>query len=1142
MRGIMKRLVICILSISSTALFLSGNALPGAIPAQIQQVLEQGQRSVIVVLRDQMPSVPPVRRAMGARAAALANSQNSVLAGFPQMRSRKLQSFSTINAFAATVSSAEAEQLAGHPMVRAVVPDTPIRLPLRKSIREPSGQSAIGPASLSALSATDGGLCNTLEPEALQVTNTAFADPSVPQAQQVRDGNGQLVTGKGVKVAFIAGVIDINNPGFIRPDGSPVFIDFQDFTGNPAFGGGAEAFGDASSIAAQDMPNGKPLLFDISQFVNPAHPLPAPCNIRIRGMAPGASLVGLDVEGAGATISTVIQAIEYAVIHDDVDVINESFGFERYPDNDDNVIALANDAAVAAGVTVVSLTGDAGPGTINAPGSESSVILVGASTTFRAYAQTGDGVIPLTKNSGFISNNISALSGSGFSQKDARTVDVVAPGDDGWSLCSANQAMFSDCADNTAAFGPSPIQVFSGTSQSAPLTAGEAALVIQAYRSTHGGTDPSPARVKQIIMSTATDLGAPSSEQGAGLINALAAVNLALSIDDEHGKAKSRGNGLVIAPGSAHITAEPNRLETRSFTITNAGATSRQLTPSLETLAAPFDGATMQLNLEPSNDPVFIEVFGFTRAYTTRTFKVPANADHLDAAMAFKNPISTAFSAVPPQVWLGLIDPSGRQAAYSYPQGVGGNGYAHVDVVKPQAGNWTAVFYTYKNSVFRYTGPIQFSWSAERYTRIGSVYPAHLDLRPGESASITATFPMPSQSGDLAAAIRFDASPGASMAFPEIPITLRTVIPTGPTGGNFTGTLTGGNQRPGSGPYQTFAFDVPKGVNDMSLVLNLTDNGYLLGGFLVDPNGMFLSMMPNQDPLDGSPLFAMTLSHYNPQPGRWKFVLVQNFISSGNQTSLPFTARIGFNTAQITAPTLPNDASVTLSASGAPLTVPIQITNTGAVTKLYFADARLDISTILQLIPQGFGPVNSLPGGFANFILPTQVSAAAFIAQSTVPITMEAESFLDTGAAFVSFSPDILAQTIAPNTVQALIREPEVPYSFWFVPSSLVGPFGPLGAPTAPLSTSAFVLTQAFDAAVSADSGDLWFDANSSASTFNPLVLAPGASGTINLSIAPDSSKVGQTISGFLYVDTFDFNVFTGDEVVRIPYRYTVAP
>jgi hypothetical protein len=37
-------------------------------------------------------------------------------------------------------------------------------------------------------------------------------------------------------------------------------------------------------------------------------------------------------------------------------------------------------------------------------------------------------------------------------------------------------------------------------------------------------------------------------------------------------------------------------------------------------------------------------------------------------------------------------------------------------------------------------------------------------------------------------------------------------------------------------------------------------------------------------------------------------------------------------------------------------------------------------------------------------------------------------------------------------------------------------------------------------------------------------------------------SKVGKTVTGFVYVDTYNPKVSTGDEVVRIPYSYTIAP
>src|SRR5262249_11617743 len=209
-------------------------------------------------------------------------------------------------------------------------------------------------------------------------TNTASHTASTPQAESIVNGNG-------VKVAFIADGLDVNNPDFIRADGQHVFVDYQDFSGDGpnAPSGAAEAFGDASSIAAQGRQ-----VYDLSQFVNAAHPLPPGCTITVRGIAPGASLVGLKVFGNSNTAPTYrfIEAFDYAINVAVVDVINESFGANPFPDSGTDPITLADEAAVDAGVTVVASTGDAGTnGTIGSPSSSPKVIGVAATTNFRAY-------------------------------------------------------------------------------------------------------------------------------------------------------------------------------------------------------------------------------------------------------------------------------------------------------------------------------------------------------------------------------------------------------------------------------------------------------------------------------------------------------------------------------------------------------------------------------------------------------------------------------------------------------------------------------------------------------------------------------------------------------------------------------------
>ena len=253
---------------------------------------------------------------------------------------------------------------------------------------------------------------------------------NVPAAQQIADGTG-------VKVGIIADGIDPNNPDLIRANGQHVVFDYRDFSGfgNGAPTDGREAFLDAGTIASQGNQT-----YDLSGFVNPAHPLPPGCNIKIKGIAPGASLAVLNVAGSNAGFfnSQIIQAIQWAVMHDHVNVLNESIGGNPLPDTEDDPVALADQAAVAAGVTVVASSGDAGPVQQHRlPGHRPR----------RHRRRRHDHLPglpadhPVRHPAGprrLAEQQHHRAELGRHDRVQPGTVDVVAPGDRGWSLCSSN--------------------------------------------------------------------------------------------------------------------------------------------------------------------------------------------------------------------------------------------------------------------------------------------------------------------------------------------------------------------------------------------------------------------------------------------------------------------------------------------------------------------------------------------------------------------------------------------------------------------------------------------------------------------------------------------------------------------------------
>jgi hypothetical protein len=824
--------------------------------------------AVIVVLRDQHTSLN-LRTQAAKRTAAAHADQRSIVASIKASGGTGVLRLVAPSAVAAHVPAAEVSRLRRNPAVAGIVPDVPVHMqppgsapaPLTSAVPVPRRSAA---AKAAPCPFNPAGPARPLqEPEAVADVHASDGNPSAP------DMANSIATGKGVIIANDGMDQLAGNPNFTRPNGTHVIIDAPSYKADH---GNAESYGDASSMAAQGT-----VTYQYAKAL-PYSPVPPGCAFYIKGDAPGASLVDLTkIDTPILMLSKVIAGIDRVVATVHADVISESFGLNSVPPSSfGNLLAQANEAAVEAGVTVVESSGDSGSsGTVIAASDDPQVIAAGAVDNFRLVAMN-DGY------PSYESNQMAALS-SGGTAPTGKVVNLVAPG---WYGGEAA------CADNSGGCPPHyPTEAMRGTSEAAPLIAGAAADVIQAYRDTHRGTSPTPQVVQEILSSTATDLDNPADQQGAGLLNVYAAVKAAQQMPgttDTGGPGDSPG--LVVSPWQLDVAGSGGSVSDQSVSVYNTNSSPTTVAGTYRWTGPEHQigkVVTERITAPSRGKPIPPE--GATAARTI-SFTVRPGLDLLDADMIWPDPANSNI------LQFQLFNPRGALVQESYDDPYGNHNYGkindggvpniqHATVSDPEPGTWTARILWSGLDVDpaqgpeppgSYRGPMHFKVSGQDYLTAPAFAPVKIPAQ--SSVTVPLSITMPRQPGDHPESVQFLAGDGAQTS---LPVARRTFIPS--RGGRFQTRITSTVGRD-VGQVDTYEINVPAGRKDLNVTLHApdasADNGFTF--YLVNPSGNVVSTATAPTTASGKPA-AADLYALHPAAGAWQIDVVLDLTVSGKE-------------------------------------------------------------------------------------------------------------------------------------------------------------------------------------------------------------------------------------------------------------------
>jgi hypothetical protein len=888
-------------------------------PSQVRARSSGKRERMVVVFGDQLTSLPANRAHRPARQATAASMQAPLVAQLKQVGATHIRNLWLLNAVAAAMPAAEARALSHTAGVKAVVPDGTIIIGQGGKYNTKTVAASLVRKPVITAKAADGQqFCNSspskplVEPEALTSIHATQANA--------------IATGQGV----IIGNVDANslagNRNMIRPNGQHVIIDAP----NPNENSFNDEFnGDVSTMAAQGT-----VTYTYASQLLFSH-VPTRCTFRIKGDAPGASLLSTgffsNTNSHGqivAPASQVIAGLQQAV-NEGANVVSESYGAGGpLPNANTDLIAPTNDAMFQAGIVVVESAGDSGSsGTVEPPANDPHVIDAAGTNDLRLLAQA-DGY---TK--GWLDDNMTTLS-SGGTATNGDVVDLAAPGYVALAVAGIHGQ------------GPAPLPTegFGGTSQSAPFISGAAADVIQAYRDTHHGATPTPTQVKEILTSTATNIGAPSDQQGAGLLNIFAAVEAARQMPGTSVTHSSTPE-LVDSPSQLDVQGAASSTVHTSVTLYNASSSSEKVTGTYRALGSETSFGH-PVTEKVSAPPPPIPAQGATAAAPVH-FTVPKGVSVLDADMRWPDPTNgdnNILSFI-------LTDPAGRLAQSSYDYGA--SNYSpvcatagcspdiqHSTVEHPMAGTWTAqiLWANGRGHVQsppdipgHYRGTVTFQASGQNFTTSRASAPVTIAARSW--ATVPLGIALPRAPGDAPESVQFT---GPNGLVSSVPIARRALIPSG--GGSFGATLTSSVSR-GWGQIRTFYVNVPRGKRDLDVSFKAPDHAandpvyyYLFSpADLTNPHvirGAVEVTATDATPTSGNPTGNASLIAPDPQPGLWEIDVMQGATTSGMEFSQTVTGTLAYNQLKpVTETGLPTSTSTIIHA-GAKVPITVTVTNT----------------------------------------------------------------------------------------------------------------------------------------------------------------------------------------------------------------------